>query len=395
MTRYYFAFCSVLLVSAPALATEPTSFDIEPLGLRAAFVVRGQDEEGAADSHDGHDHDVADDFIDAQYYDDGHSHSIKHSRPDSHAPANLMGDHVHEQGEWMVEYKFMHMYMDGMRAGTTSLGDDASRLAVNNGTGVNFMVTPTRMTMDMHMIHVMRGWTDNVTLYVMPTVLDNSMDHLTGTGVTFNTRITGFGDLPFGALWRIYEGETDELIVNVGFSAPTGQIRTLVDTGPPPAPGTTFPYPMRLGSGTFDARPGVTYKSYGEMHTFGLQYQTDVPIGKNYRGYREGQEHRLNAWITRLIGCERKLALSYRAEALFRDAFVGFDTDLGPTPTLISTIRPEMRGGEWINFGYGFIYLGPQGGRWNVELAHPVYQNLRGVQLETDLTLAASYSKAF
>lgn len=48
------------------------------------------------------------------------------------------------------------------------------------------------------------------------TVLDNSMDHLTGMGTTFNTHITGFGDLPFGALWRVYEGCTDELIVNLG-----------------------------------------------------------------------------------------------------------------------------------------------------------------------------------
>jgi hypothetical protein len=54
-----------------------------------------------------------------------------------------------------------------------------------------------------------------------------------------------------------------------------------------------------------------------------------------------------------------------------------------------------MRGGEWVNFGYGMIYQLSGGGRFNVELAHPVYQNLRGVQLEYDLSLAASFSKAF
>jgi hypothetical protein len=37
----------------------------------------------------------------------------------------------------------------------------------------------------------------------------------------------------------------------------------------------------------------------------------------------------------------------------------------------------------------------PKGGRWNVEVTHPVYQNLRGVQLENDVMLNASYSKGF
>lgn len=152
---------------------------------------------------------------------------------------------------------------------------------------------------------------------------------------------------------------------------------------------------MRLGSGTFNARPGVTYKSYGCHHSMGVQYQTNIPIGKNYRGYREGAEHRVNWWVTRLVGSSRKLALSFRTEALWRDAFVGFDTDFGPTPTLINTIRPDMRGGLWINLGYGFMYQMPKGGRWNFEITHPVYQDLRGVQLETDLMAAASYSKAF
>ena len=54
-----------------------------------------------------------------------------------------------------------------------------------------------------------------------------------------------------------------------------------------------------------------------------------------------------------------------------------------------------MRGGEWVNFGCGMIYQLSGGGRFNVELADPVYQRLRGVQLETDLSLVASFSKAF
>ena len=61
---------------------------------------------------------------------------------------------------------------------------------------------------------------------------------------TFRTVNVGAGDLPFGALWRIHNGPTDELIANIGFSAPTGDIDNLAPSG------SKFPYPMRLGSGT-------------------------------------------------------------------------------------------------------------------------------------------------
>lgn len=54
-----------------------------------------------------------------------------------------------------------------------------------------------------------------------------------------------------------------------------------------------------------------------------------------------------------------------------------------------------MRGGEFLNFGYGLMFMRPRGGRLNFEVTHPVVQNLRGVQLETDWAFAASYSKAF
>ncbi|MCH1495007.1 MAG: transporter, partial [Rubripirellula sp.] len=45
------------------------------------------------------------------------AHDSYRGRADKHAPAGLMGDHLHKTGEWMVEYKYMNMYMDGNRAG--------------------------------------------------------------------------------------------------------------------------------------------------------------------------------------------------------------------------------------------------------------------------------------
>ena len=43
------------------------------------------------------------------------------SRPDSHAPIGVMGDHAHKTGEWMLSYRFMAMDMRELQSGTTAL----------------------------------------------------------------------------------------------------------------------------------------------------------------------------------------------------------------------------------------------------------------------------------
>jgi len=103
--------------------------------------------------------------LDNTLLDDKHVHGendIKHNRPDTHAPGGLMGDHVHAHGEYMIEYKYMNMYMAGNRAGSTRL--TPSQAMMFDG----FIVAPTAITMEMHMAHFKYGYTDNITMYIMP-----------------------------------------------------------------------------------------------------------------------------------------------------------------------------------------------------------------------------------
>ena len=43
-----------------------------------------------------------------------------HERPDTHAPIGVMGDHVMDEGEMMLSYRYMKMEMEGNRTGTDS-----------------------------------------------------------------------------------------------------------------------------------------------------------------------------------------------------------------------------------------------------------------------------------
>lgn len=317
------------------------------------------------------------------------------SRADKHAPAGLMGDHIHKPGEWMVEYKYMNMYMEDNRIGSRTVSDaDAIAYGATSNPITNRMATPTQMTHEMHMLHIMRGMTDDITCYTMIMLPSITMDHLRGPGAgpmegtSFTTHNSGFGDTTIGALMRLYTDHNDDWILNLAGSIPTGDIfrTSTIPTGT----ATPLPYPMRLGSGTFNARPGLTWKHYWDFGSFGTQLQTDLPIGRNYRNYSVSDEFRLNQWYSHLI--TDNFSASIRVENLWRNNYGGADP---MTPDMgISTNVESFRGGYWLNLGLGTAAL-VNGHLLNVEFVPTLYQDLDGIQLETDWTMAVSWSKSF
>ncbi len=191
-------------------------------------------------------------------------------RVDSHAPIGVMGDHVHLSGEWMLSYRYMFMEMDGLRDGTNELSP-AQVLA-------QFPVTPVRMTMQMHMFGLMYAPTDRLTLMAMIPYLQNEMDHVTRMGGFFTTESSGIGDLKFSGIYKLAGFDGGQILLNFGFSAPTGSIDER-DATPAAPGGAILPYPMQLGSGTFDLMPGLTYNGQGGDWSWGGQARGTLPTG--------------------------------------------------------------------------------------------------------------------
>ena len=75
------------------------------------------------------------------------------SRPDGHGPISVMGDHMHEMGEWMLSYRYMTMKMEGLLDGSSNV----TAMAANAKYGFNAMMLPKEMTMDMHMFGAMHA----------------------------------------------------------------------------------------------------------------------------------------------------------------------------------------------------------------------------------------------
>ena len=195
----------------------------------------------------------------------------------------------------------------------------------------------------------------------------------------------------FGVLYRLYDDKSTQLTFRSSYSVPTGD---LDQTSRAPTGGLVeqeLPYPMRRGSGTVNARPALTLKNFYDRYSTGLQASANIPLGTNNEDYSVSNAYRANAWISGLIS--DRIALSYRIEGLIRSNSDGADPDLNGM--VISTARPDMRAGEWVNFGYGAAALLGKGNLLNMEVVHPVYEHFSGIQLKRDWWFTVSLSKSF
>jgi hypothetical protein len=160
-------------------------------------------------------------------------------------PAGLTGDSMHHAGKWMLTYKYKYMDMDGNRDGT----DGVTIAEVLQ----EFMVAPEKMSMQMHMLGLMYGVNQKLTLMAMVPYTVLEMDHVTRMGAEFTTRADGVGDLKAMALYALPGRGKHRFHINAGLSFPTGSIdeRDATPMGPDqklpypcssvPAPGTSFP----------------------------------------------------------------------------------------------------------------------------------------------------------
>jgi hypothetical protein len=276
------------------------------------------------------------------------------SRPDGHAPIGVMVDHAHEKGEIMLSYRYMYMDMVGNRDGTDRLSI-AEILDANGQYG--FMITPTRMPMQMHMLGVMYAPIDEVTLIASLPVVDLFMDHVTRAGGEFTTNSINVGDLRVGGMIPLAQFGDQSVHVTALVSLPVGAID---ETDVTPASSPSFvllPYPMQTGSGTFDLRPSLTYLGQTEWWSWGGQASAVIRTGTNDNDYSLGNRYSGTFWAARRFS--RWVSASARIEGTTWDDIEGADPRLpGPGALVVPTARPDLRGGSRVDVGVGVnVYI--------------------------------------
>ena len=307
-------------------------------------------------------------------------------RPDGHAPISVMGDHMHGKGEWMFSYRYMYMNMKDLKLGSDDTTFDEAL--------ANYMVTPTSMPMNMHMLGAMYAPSDKITLMAMVNYLSMEMDHITRMGGTFTTESSGLGDIQIAMLYKFFNKNRQSLHAQIGFSLPTGSI-TESDLTPASTPNEVeLPYPMQLGSGTFDTNLALTYLGQSDNFSWGNQIRGIFRFGENDRDFRYGNRYNLNNWFA--VKASDWVSISARVEGIVVSEIDGEDPNLNPM--MVITADTENSGGNFINGGLGFNIYVPSGKlknlRFGVEFASPLYQDVNGIQLETKetLTFGTQYS---
>ena len=332
-----------------------------------------------------------------------HNNHIAHNR----APIGVMGDHIHDKGDWMVSYRYMRMDMHGNRSGTDDISATTIASSVANPLGgpATFRVVPTDMKMDMHMLGGMYAPSDTLTLMVMANYIEKEMDHVTfmgmGTGTairgTFSTESKGWGDTSVTGLIRVYQDEINSVHLNAGISLPTGSIdesdRVLTPAGDRPV--FRMPYSMQLGTGTYDLLPGVTYVGQKGIWSWGAQYKAEIRLeDENDEGYSWGDKHSVTAWGN--YEWAPWINTSLRFTGTTQADIDGRDTNISAP---VQTADPDNYGGDVVEMGLGVNFV-PQKGvlrdqLFAVEANLPVYRDLNGPQLETDWTITAGFKYQF
>ncbi len=332
------------------------------------------------------------------------------SRPDSHSPIGVMGDHAHHAGEIMFSYRYMFMNMDQNYDGADTISVDD--IIAPNG---DFAVSPTEMSMQMHMLGIMFAPFDKLTIMTMLPFLQNSMSHRVAPPVasnpnvglnSFDTNSSGVGDLTVAFLVPLAISsdethllQTHSLLPSLGLSFPTGSIDESGELPvPPPKEERILPYPMQIGSGTFDLLPALTYTFKAPDFSIGLQTKGTIRLNRNKEDYRLGNRILATTWLSYLFASW--ISGSFRVEWQSWGNIDGADSRIaqeppsGP-PKSVPTAQPDLRGGERLDLLLGanlYTQRGPgEDQRLAFELGYTVYQELNGPQLGNQFLITVGW----
>lgn len=301
-------------------------------------------------------------------------------RVDAHAPIGVMRDHVHEKGELMTSYRFENMAMQDMATQDNKM---TSREVLDRG----YMATPTKMQMKMHMVGAMYGVTDKLSVMAMGSFMQKDMDHKNMALSKFNRTSEGFGDLQLSSLYQFLKTDSRQAQLNTGISLPTGDINEKHN-------GTRLPYPMQIGSGSYEFLPGISYSGFTTNYSYGAQVNSTLRLNQNNVGYKLGDIYNVTSWVSRKVNSN--FSVSTRLNYTKNEGIEGVDDTL--TPTMVPTANSYLQARENLDLLLGFNLISHQylkGHRLAFEVGAPLYQRIDGPMLQNNYKFTIGWQKTF
>jgi len=242
---------------------------------------------------------------------------------------------------------------------------------------------------------------------VMVPFVEMEMRHRARSGARFTTYADGVGDTRVAALIDLFDetvGETQHKAhAQIGLSIPTGSITENDRTPLSMGNRVRLPYPMQIGSGTWDFLPALTYRGFQGDFGWGVQGRGEIRMNENHADYQQGNEYGLTAWgsysvtdwLSLSLRADFRHVLNYRG----RDPSIATATPMVPGVPLVPTADPGRRASIELDALLGANFTVPleslHGLRFAVEAGIPVYQYLDGPGLENDYVVTVGVQYAF
>ncbi len=309
--------------------------------------------------------------------------------------------HQHETGKWMFGYKYMSMYMDGLIQGTSVREGDAkvsskeiSRAMMGSPptaiANFEYLMAPEDMTMQMHMLMGMYGYSEKISLMVMTNYIQNDMNmvmHMGNATTIMNTMYSqmatsGIGDTYLTAMIN----SSDDWTISFGMSLPTGSIDEKVFMNGNSIQG---PYNMQLGSGTLDFQQSVTYSMIDGSWDWGAQESFTYRNGANSNGYILGNIFEVSAWVRKTYS--NQLSIIARASIFDQGEIEGRDAKI-LNPKMSPTFDAVNSGKHQSDIALGITKSFNNGNSFGFEYSKPITQVVNGIQMETQYKYTLSWS---
>lgn len=317
-------------------------------------------------------------------------------------PAGVTLAHAaHGPGALMVGYRQMQQGQGKpMRRGSSRV--DAADSAATACSPGPCTVRPVRMGMRMQMLDLMLGWSDRLTLMLMPQFMSMSMDTRLVDGVAasdvpphFGAHASaGLGDTQLHALYTLADDGHRRWQLGLGLSLPTGRT-DLTHRRSHQRDGQALDLAMQTGSGSWDLLPSLTTLQQQGRWSWGAQLAAVLRLqSHNDDGYALGHGAQAGAWVG--YRPTPQLALSLRARHRVDGAVRGSQralTDGSAAPDFT-----RNHGGRFTELGVGMtVDLGglQPGSMLGLELLRPLRSDVNGDQLSPRGGFALQWTQSF
>jgi hypothetical protein len=309
------------------------------------------------------------------------------------APVGIFGANLPGAGHAVFTYSASYLRTDGNMIGTSSVSPNYIISHIYSGktpvAGNHLLrVVPISGESFGQYFTINYGVTSDFAVVATGGYLYKNKELLTYKGQQGTTPLgtsqpstQGISDTTIAGIGRIYKDDINRVLVSFGLGLPTGRYN---NTWTPLSPSGTYTtkvavYGMQEGSGSVAAIPGITYKGFHGLWSWGLSYRAWLPFGNNPDGWRFGDLSAVTGWAgySWLPGFTTTTRLGWVTQ----------DHIHGSSRAILGYAEgndPQFYGGTWVDLNFGVSLSGRY---FNLpkltiqaEVGVPLYQRLNGPQ---------------